>query len=59
MPGRIAIPDDFRATLPIASAITALKATPPTIIVAHSHVYRAAWNAASVLPKVPNRFYQG
>jgi hypothetical protein len=58
MPGRIVIPDDYRAILPIASAITALKATPPTIIAAHSRLYRAAWNAASILPMVPNRFYR-
>jgi hypothetical protein len=35
MPGRIVIPDDYRAILPSASAIIALKATPPTIIAAH------------------------
>lgn len=58
MPGRIVIPDNYRAILPVPSAITALKATVPIIIKAHHPLYRAAWNAASVLPKLPNRYYR-
>jgi hypothetical protein len=58
MTAKIAIPPTYANNLPTSTSLAALKKTAPVIITASSPLYRAAWNAASVLPLVPNKFYR-
>lgn len=54
----ITIPAAYATSLPTDKAILALKGMPPATLAAHSRLYRAAWNAASVVPTIPNKFYR-
>ena len=49
---------DIRRTIPTIKSLATLKSSTPRLIAAHTHIFRAAWNAASVLPVMANKFYR-